>query len=169
MAPLTAPSVLAYIEQILVPTLHPGDLVITNNLNVHKVAGVRVAIASTRATLLLSPCAASASNEIEVCFVRLDAIVCAARCRSIETLWPSLDDCLQLFSPDECQNDFRNCDYTGARRLWNLLSTRFMHQRSGPTAPHAKVTFTRVKAPAVASHARRSSLHWALVRPSCTP
>ena len=44
-------SFLAYIEQILVPTLHPGDIVIADNLSAHKVAGVRQAIERVGATL----------------------------------------------------------------------------------------------------------------------
>jgi transposase len=115
---IDGPSFLAYIEQILVPTLHPGDLVIADNLNVHKVAGVRVAIARASATLVYLPPYSPDLNPIELCFAKLKAIVRAARCRSIETLWPLLGDCLQRFSPDECRNYFRHCGYTGgARRL----------------------------------------------------
>ena len=51
---IDGPSFLAYVEQILVPTLHAGDLVIADNLSAHKVAGVRHAIETAGATLLLS-------------------------------------------------------------------------------------------------------------------
>ena len=47
-------SFLAYIEQILVPTLHPGDIVIADNLSAHKVAGVRQANRARRRHALLS-------------------------------------------------------------------------------------------------------------------
>jgi transposase len=114
---IDGPSFLAYIEQILVPTLHPGDLVIADNLNVHKVAGVRSAIARTGATLVYLPPYSPDLNPIELCFAKLKAILRAARCRSIETLWPLLGQCLQRFSADECRNYFRHCGYIGATRL----------------------------------------------------
>ena len=114
---IDGPSFLAYIEQILVPTLHPGDMVIADNLNVHKVAGVRLAIERVGATLVYLPPYSPDLNPIELCFAKLKALVRAARCRSIETLWPLLGECLQRFSADECRNYFRHCGYTGAKRL----------------------------------------------------
>lgn len=114
---IDGPGFLAYIEQMLVPTLHPGDMVIADNLNVHKVAGVRLAIERVGATLVYLPPYSPDLNPIELCFAKLKAIVRAARCRSIETLWPLLGACLPRFSADECQNYFRHCGYTGAKRL----------------------------------------------------
>ena len=92
MTGLTAPGVfdgaidgasfLAYIEQILVPTLHPGDIVIADNLSAHKVAGVRQAIERVGATLCYLPPYSPDLNPIELCFAKLKALVRAARCRS---------------------------------------------------------------------------------------
>ena len=76
-------SFLAYIDQILVPTLRPGDIVIADNLNVHKTAGVRRAIERADATLWYLPPYSPDLNPIELCFAKLKAIVRAARCRSI--------------------------------------------------------------------------------------
>ena len=56
------------------------------------------------------------SNPIELCFAKLKTIVRAARCRSTETLWPLLGECLQRFSSAECRNYFRHCGYLGAKR-----------------------------------------------------
>ena len=81
-------SFLASIEQILVPTLHPGDIVIADNLSAHKVAGVRQAIERVGATLCYLPPYSPDLNPIELCFAKLKALVRAARCRSNETLWP---------------------------------------------------------------------------------
>ena len=92
-------SFLAYIEQILVPTLHPGDIVIADNLSAHKVAGVRQAIERVGATLWYLPPYSPDLNPIELCFAKLKALVRAARCRSTETLWPFLGACLPHFSP----------------------------------------------------------------------
>ena len=83
-------SFLAYIEQILVPTLTPGDIVIADNLAAHKVAGVRGAIERVGATLWYLPPYSPDLNPIELCFAKLKTLVRAARCRSTETLWPFL-------------------------------------------------------------------------------
>ena len=106
----------AYIEQILVPTLHPGDLVIADNLGAHKVAGIQRAIQAAGATLWYLPPYSPDLNPIELCFAKLKALVRTARCRSTETLWPFLGECLAHFSPDECRNYFRHCGYGGATR-----------------------------------------------------
>ncbi len=114
---IDGPSFLAYVEQILVPTLQPGDRVIADNLSVHKVMGVRLAIERVGATLVYLPPYSPDLNPIELCFAKLKAILRTARCRSIETLWPLLGQCLPRFSADECRNYFRHCGYTGAERL----------------------------------------------------
>ena len=98
MTGLTAPGVfdgaidgasfLAYIEQILVPTLHPGDIVIADNLSAHKVAGVRQAIERVGATLCYLPPSSPDLNPIELCFAKLKALVRAARCRSTTLAFP---------------------------------------------------------------------------------
>ena len=109
-------SFLAYVEQILVPTLHPGDIVIADNLRAHKVAGVQHAFQAAGVTLWYLPPYSPDLNPIELCFAKLKAIVRAARCRSIDTLSPLLGECLQRFSPDECRNYFRHCGYSNATR-----------------------------------------------------
>ena len=96
----------AYIEQILVPTLQPGDIVIADNLGAHKVAGIQRAIQAAGATLWYLPPYSPDLTPIELCFAKLKALVRTARCRSTETLWPFLGECLAHFSPDECRNYF---------------------------------------------------------------
>ena len=106
----------AYIEQILVPTLQPGDIVIADTLGAHKVAGIQRAIQAAGATLWYLPPYSPDLNPIELCFAKLKALVRTARCRSTETLWPFLGECLAHFSPDECRNYFRHCGYSAATR-----------------------------------------------------
>jgi transposase len=53
--PMNGNAFLAYVEQILAPTLRPGDIVILDNLGAHKVAGVREAIEAAGAMLLYLP------------------------------------------------------------------------------------------------------------------
>ena len=123
---LTAPGVidgamdgdtfLAYVEQILVPTLQPGDIVIADNLAAHHVEGVQPLIEGAGATLRYLPPYSPDLNPIELSFAKLKAIVRAARCRSIDTLWPLLGACLPRFTPHECRAYFRHCGYSGAVR-----------------------------------------------------
>ncbi len=113
---IDGPSFLAYLDQILVPTLRPGDIVIADNLGAHKVRGVEDILAAAGAAMWYLPPYSPDLNPIELCFAKLKAIVRAARCRSIETLWPLLGQCVPRFSPDECRNYFRHCGYSGAKR-----------------------------------------------------
>jgi len=53
--PMNGPAFLAYVEQILVPTLRPGDIVVMDNLPAHKPGGVRAAIERAGATFLYLP------------------------------------------------------------------------------------------------------------------
>ena len=110
--PLDGDSFLAYVEQVLVPTLHPRDIVVADNLPAHHVDGVRELIRRPAPSSGLPPDSPDL-NPIELCFAKLKAIVRAARCRSIETLWPLLGECLVRFSAPECRNYFRHCGYIG--------------------------------------------------------
>jgi len=71
------------------------------------------AIEATGAVLWYLPPCSPDFNPIEQCFARLKAILRAARCRSIETLWRLLGHCLARFSADECHKYFRHCGYIG--------------------------------------------------------
>ena len=113
--PMDGASFLAYVEQILVPTLQPGDMVIADNLAAHKVDGVRDAIEAAGATLRFLPPYSPDFNPIELSFAKLKAIVRKARCRSIDTLWPLLGACLSRFTPTECRNYVHHCGYTAAK------------------------------------------------------
>lgn len=114
--PMDGPSFLAYVEQILVPTLHPGNIVIADNLGAHKVAGVRHAIEAAGATLRYLPPYSPDLNPIELCFAKLKAIFRTARCRSTDTLWPLLGESLRHFTTHECRSYLRHAGYLGTRR-----------------------------------------------------
>jgi transposase len=112
--PMDGDSFLAYVEQILVPTLQRGDIVIADNLPAHHVEGVGDRLAAVGAMFWYLPPYSPDFNPIELCFAKLKAILRAARCRSIDTLWPLLGACLARFSADECRAYFRHCGYTAA-------------------------------------------------------
>ncbi len=118
---LTAPLVLdgaingdafrAYVEQILAPTLTPGDVVIMDNLASHKVAGVRQAIEACGASLLYLPPYSPDLNPIEQSFAKLKALIRKAATRSREALWNAIGRLITRFNPHECTNYFANAGY----------------------------------------------------------
>src|SRR3954465_1482908 len=83
---------LAYVEQVLVPTLASGDIVIMDNLASHKVAGVRRAIEAAGARLLYLPPYSPDLNPIEQAFAKLKAMLRARALRTVEALWNALGD-----------------------------------------------------------------------------
>jgi transposase len=109
--PMNGNAFLAYIEQILVPTLMPGDIVVLDNLSAHKVPGVREAIETAGARLLYLPPYSPDFNPIEQLFAKLKALLRKAAERSVDGLWNRIAELLDAFKPDECANYFRNAGY----------------------------------------------------------
>lgn len=102
----------AYVEQVLAPTLTPGDIVIMDNLAAHKVAGIREAIEARGASLLYLPPYSPDLNPIEQLFAKLKALLRKAAAQSIEALWTAIGHLLSCFSPAECANYLANAGYT---------------------------------------------------------
>jgi transposase len=102
---------LGYVEQILVPTLKRGDIVIMDNVSVHKVAGVREAIEARDAILFYLPPYSPDLNPIEQFFSKLKALLRKAAARSIQSLWAIIGSCLADFSPRECAAYLVNAGY----------------------------------------------------------
>lgn len=109
--PMNGPAFLAYVEQVLAPTLKQGDTVIMDNLPAHKVAGVRDAIVARGARLRLLPPYSPDFNPIENAFSKLKALLRRAAARTIPDLWTAIADMLPQFTPAECANYFTACGY----------------------------------------------------------
>jgi transposase len=101
----------AYVEQVLVPTLQPGDIVVMDNLPAHKAAGIREAIEKAGATLSFLPPYSPDFNRIENAFAKLKAMLGARAERSISALGDAVGAIVNLFSPTECANYFRAAGY----------------------------------------------------------
>jgi transposase len=93
----------AYVEQVLAPTLTPGDVVVMDNLPAHK-GGVREAIEGAGAALLFLPPYSPDFNRIENAFAKLKALLRARAERTIEALWGAVASLLNAFAPAECAN-----------------------------------------------------------------
>jgi transposase len=118
---MTAPMVLdgamngvafqAYVQQVLVPTLAPGDIVIMDNLPAHKAEGVRQAIEGAECRLLYLPPYSPDFNPIEKAFAKLKAILRAKAERTVDALWGTVGQVVTMFEQQECANYFKSCGY----------------------------------------------------------
>jgi transposase len=109
--PINGQSFLAWVEQCLVPTLKPGDIVVLDNLGSHKSQAVRKAIRAVGARLIFLPPYSPDLNPIEQVFAKLKALLRKADARSVEETWKSLGVLLQAVTPKECANYLINSGY----------------------------------------------------------
>jgi transposase len=109
--PINGETFLAWVEQSLVPTLRPHDIVVMDNLSSHKVKGVRQAIEAVGATLHYLPPYSPDLNPIEQYFAKLKSLLRKAAARTRETLDNAIADSLTRFSPTECANFLANSGY----------------------------------------------------------
>lgn len=101
----------AYVEQVLVPELTQGNMVIMDNLPAHKAAGVREAIEQAGAELRFLPPYSPDFNPIENAFAKLKALLRARAERTINDLWDAVGCLVDAFKPDECANYFSATGY----------------------------------------------------------
>jgi transposase len=101
----------AYVNQVLVPELAPGDIVVMDNLGSHKGPAVRDAIEAAGATLLYLPPYSPDFNPIENAFAKLKALLRKAAERTVDDLWDAIADLIDLFTPQECANYFKAAGY----------------------------------------------------------
>jgi transposase len=115
--PIDHPTFLAYVEQVLVPTLRPGDVVVLDNLAVHKHPAVRAALDTVGAQLRFLPPYSPDLNPIELAFAKLKAFLRAARPRTFDQICGLIAAALHLFTDTECRNFVRHCGYNVATGL----------------------------------------------------
>jgi transposase len=109
--PINGVAFQAYVDQVLVPDLRPGDIVVMDNLGSNKGAGVRAAIEAAGASLLYLPPYSPDFNPIENAFAKLKALLRKAAERTIEGLWTAIGHLLDAFTPGECANYFEAAGY----------------------------------------------------------
>jgi transposase len=101
----------SYVEQHLAPTLETGDVVVMDNLNSHKVAGIQAAIERVGAELGYLPPYSPDLNPIEQVFAKFKRLIRSAAERTVSGLWRRCGELLQRFTESECRNYFRHCGY----------------------------------------------------------
>ncbi len=102
---------LAYVEQVLAPTLSPGDIVIMDNLPAHKPVVVRQAIETAGAELRFLPPYSPDLNPIEMAFSKLKAFLKKTAARTVDDLWDAIAVGIDAFTPTECENYFAAAGY----------------------------------------------------------
>ena len=109
--PINGSSFLAYVEQFLIPTLKPGDIVIMDNLGSHKRQPIRAALTAVGAKLFFLPPYSPDLNPIEQVFAKLKTLLRKAAERSVTATWQRTGLLLDAFTPQECANYLANAGY----------------------------------------------------------
>ena len=108
---LDGASFLAYVEQILAPTLAAGEMVLRDNVRTHKVAGVRAAIEAKGAKILYLPPYSPDFNPIEKPFSKIKSILERIAARTADALETAVGEALRTFTPRQCMNYFASSGY----------------------------------------------------------
>jgi len=109
--PMTGPAFLAYVQQVLVPTLEPGDIVVLDNLPAHRIGDVRAAIRAAGAQFFLLPPYSPDLNPIEMAFAPLKTVLRQVPERTVDGLWRRIGQLLDRFTPHECANYLQAAGY----------------------------------------------------------
>jgi len=100
-----------YVEQVLVPTLAPGDVVVMDNLGAHKAKGIGTAIEAVGAHLLYLPPYSPDLSPIEPCWSKLKTSLRAAKARTRDALDEALKLALNTVTPADARGWFKHCGY----------------------------------------------------------
>lgn len=100
-----------YVEKVLVPDLHEGDIVVMDNLSSHKGPRVKALIEAAGAELCFLPPYSPDFNPIEKAFAKLKALLRKTAARTVETLWSAIGEIVDLISTRECKNYFAAAGY----------------------------------------------------------
>ena len=109
--PIDGETFRAYVEQVLVPTLNSGDIVILDNLGSHKSTSVRDMIKDAGARLWFLPQYSPDLNPIEQAFSKIKHWMRMAQKRTPDDAWRYLGRLIQTIPASECTNYFKNAGY----------------------------------------------------------
>lgn len=101
----------SFVEQVLAPVLHAGDMVILDNLSSHKGVRTRMLVEAKGATVVYLPPYSPDLNPIEMGFSKLKQLMRSAEHRSKEKLWSDMQRMLDQITPSDAQGFFRHCGY----------------------------------------------------------
>ncbi len=107
----------AYLEQILVPALRPGQVVVLDNLSVHRGARVRALIEAAGCRLLFLPAYSPDYNPIELAFAKLKAYLRRVGARSFDTLVTAIGTALTTIPAADARAFFAAGGYAASSQL----------------------------------------------------
>lgn len=102
---------LAFVEQLLVPVLRPGQIVIMDNLSAHKAKSIRQAIEATGARLFFLPPYSPDFNPIEPAWSKLKTYLRGVGARTIDDLNDAIASAMDNTTPANCRGWFQHCGY----------------------------------------------------------
>jgi transposase len=105
----------AYVEQQLVPSLKPGDIVVMDNLGSHKSAAIRQMIRAAGARLWYLPPYSPDLNPIEQTFAKIKHWMRVAQTRTVEDTWRHIGHLVETIEPRECQSYLANAGYASVK------------------------------------------------------
>lgn len=100
-----------YVQEVLAPQLKPGEVVILDNLQPHKAAGVKEAVEAVGAKLLYLPPYSPDFNPIENMWSKVKRLLRSIAARSFEALTRAVWSALDQVTPHDCSGFFRGCGY----------------------------------------------------------
>ncbi len=104
----------AFVEQALVPTLRPGQVVVLDNLPAHKYPEVEQAIRGAGCRLLFLPRYSPEMNPIEPCWSKLKNHLRSRAARTLEDLQAAVGEAMQSITAQNARGWFIHCGYTPA-------------------------------------------------------
>lgn len=110
--PINADVFESFVEQVLVPELGPGDIVVMDNLSSHKRARTRELIETSGAELVFLPPYSPDLNPIEMVFAKLKQLLRSLACRTKQALWHNMQSLINQITASDAFNCFRHCGYT---------------------------------------------------------
>jgi transposase len=108
---MDGPHFLAYVEQILAPTLKKEQIVFLDNVATHKVAGVEEAIEARGARAVFLPAYSPDFNPIEQLFSKLKSFLRKTKARTVDELWRAITSFIEGVSKGECKAFLANSGY----------------------------------------------------------
>jgi transposase len=102
----------AFVDQVLVPELRRGDVVVMDNLSSHKRERVRALIEAAGARLVFLPPYSPDLNPIELIFAKVKQLLRSLACRSRDALWKAMQSVLDKVTSSDAHNCYRHCGYT---------------------------------------------------------
>ena len=100
-----------YVDQVLAPTLQPGDVIVIDNLSAHKGVAIRAAIEARQARVVFLPPYSPDLNPIEKCWAKVKTALRAAKAQTFDALVDAVCDALHTITPEDAAAWFAHCGY----------------------------------------------------------